>query len=83
MSNINLIVKCDCCGQPGKRRLGCMVPEHWFYIESKIAHSTKQRVHVVYACSEECRDGSWKRGPGPGVVDESGTDRMRDRENRQ
>ncbi len=77
-----VIVKCDGCGQPGKRRLGYMVPEHWFFIESAVAHSTRSRVHIVYACSESCRDTMWKRGPGPDVVDERGTDRMRAKENR-
>jgi hypothetical protein len=77
----DLIVKCDGCGQPGKRRLGYMTPEHWYYIESIVQHSAKKRSHIVYACSDECRDGMWKRGPGPDVVDERGTDRMRAREN--
>lgn len=77
----DIIVRCDGCNQPGKRRLGYMVPERWFFIESKVQHR-KNYVHVVYACSESCRDAMWRTGPGPGVVDERGTDRMREKENR-
>jgi hypothetical protein len=58
-----------------------MVPEHWHYIESKVASSKRGHVHIVYACSEECRDALWMIGPGPECVDEKGTDRMRAKEN--
>jgi hypothetical protein len=57
-----------------------MVPEHWLYIESVVAHSTKRRVHTVFACSENCANQMWKNGPGPNCVDEAGTQRMRDKE---
>lgn len=75
------IVKCDGCNTHGRRRAGYMVPDGWFYIESVVSHSVKRRVHVVYACSESCRDGMWRRGPGPNCVDERGTMRMRAEEN--
>ncbi len=76
----DLIVKCDGCGQPGKRRAGVAVPDHWFFIESIVAHK-KNTCHIVYACSESCRDGLWRQGVGP-RVDETGTDRMRARESK-
>lgn len=81
MARPSNIVKCDGCNAYGRRREGYMVPEHWFYIESVVAHSTRRRVHVVYACSNLCRDSLWKQGPGPKVVDEGGTMRMRAEEN--
>lgn len=76
------IVRCDGnCNSYGRRREGFMVPDGWFYIESKVAHSSKGVVHVVYACSESCRDSMWQRGPGPRCVNERGTMRIRAREN--
>lgn len=75
------VVKCDGCNTYGRRREGYMVPEHWLYIESVVAHSVKRRVHIVYACSTACAVAMWKRGPGPNVVDERGTMRMRANEN--
>lgn len=77
--SLSLIVRCDGCNEPGKRRRGYMVPEHWHYIESKVAHSTRGQVHIVFACSDACRDSLWRRGPGPGDCDERGTERMRKR----
>lgn len=74
-------IQCDGCEQLGRRRIGYVCPDHWFFIESIVQHSVKLRVHVVYACSEKCRDSLWQRGPGPSGVDEAGTQRMRAREN--
>lgn len=84
---VSEIVHCDGCGQPARRRSDCPSPDHWFYLESVDRSSgnpqSKYRVYIVWACSEECRDGIWKKGPGPsagaGSIDEEGTARWRKR----
>lgn len=73
------IVKCDCCGAHGRRAESCAAPDFWFYIESvdRTFHG-KDGIYIVWACSEACRDGMWKRGPGRGSIDDAGTFRRRD-----
>jgi hypothetical protein len=71
------IVKCDGCGEPGRRRAGHPCPDHWFFIESKVAGSKRGVIHIVWACSETCRDKLWQFGPGAQVIDEHGTTSMR------
>lgn len=56
-------VKCDGCGGTGRRRMGKIAPEGWFYIEAKDETNPGQEF-IVYACSTPCRDGLWKLGPG-------------------
>jgi len=79
------IVQCDGCGAYAHRRADRPCPDHWFYLESvdRTPPRSKQRVYIVWACSEACRDALWKRGPGPGVgagsIDESGTAKWRER----
>lgn len=70
------IVQCDGCGTHGKKRIGDAAPDFWFYLESENRtprrDGRKTDVYIVWACSESCRDGLWKRGPGPGpgVIDQ-------------
>lgn len=66
------IVKCEGCGDLGRRRPGHPCPDHWLYLESvdRTPGQKKNIVHIVWACSEECSVGMWKRGPGPNVIDE-------------
>jgi hypothetical protein len=37
-------------------------PEGWFFIETTI--EDENDTLFVYACSEECKAGVWKKGPG-------------------
>lgn len=75
-------IKCDNCRTLGRRRVGFLCPDHWFFIESLVEHSKRGVVHVVYACSAACRDALWQRGPGDAdAVNERGTQRMRARDN--
>lgn len=71
-------VKCDACGALGHRHAGCAAPDFWFYIESTNNTPGKRsgEIYVVYACTEGCRDGIWKR-TGRGEIDEGGSQRMR------
>lgn len=75
------IVKCDHCGSLGKRAEGCAAPDFWFYLESEDRTEGRPRdaIFVVWACSEACRDGLWKRGPGRGVVDDARKFRIREK----
>ena len=73
-------VICDGCGEPGRRPLGHAAPHFWFFIESQ--DQTPGRggsTYIVWACSEECRDKLWQRGPGPSSIDEDSSERMRRR----
>ena len=72
MSDTDSIVKCDGCGAPGRRRLGCVSPDHWFHIESTERKRGRDTgyVYIVWACSVACRDGMWKCGARPGFVEE-------------
>lgn len=81
MSDAPAPVRCDGCDTLGRRPLGHPAPHHWFYLESENrTRGEKPGVfYTVYACSEACRDKLWQRGPGPNVVDETGSERMRDR----
>ena len=71
------IVKCDGCGAHGRRAENAIAPDFWFYIESVDRTFGKDGIYVVWACSEACRDGMWKRGPGRGQIDDAGTFRKR------
>ncbi len=73
------IVKCDGCAALGRRAKDAIAPDFWFYIESEDRTFGKGGVYVVWACSEACRDGLWKRGPGRGQIDDAGTRRARER----
>jgi hypothetical protein len=69
---------------PGRRRAGDVCPDFWFYLKTqdRTFGDGNRRVYVVYACSDKCRSElweQWKRGPGPGVIDESGSQRDRDK----
>jgi hypothetical protein len=68
------IVLCEKCLQPGRRRPGHPCPDHWFYLQSIDRTPGKSKgkttVHIVWVCSEACRDAMWERGPGPNVIDE-------------
>jgi hypothetical protein len=55
-------VKCECCGKSGRRPRMHPAPENWFFIESTI--EDENDTLFVYACSEECKAGVWKKGPG-------------------
>lgn len=76
------IVKCEGCGALGKRRPGHPCPDFWFYLESINRTKSNGRgggsVYVLWACSQPCRDGLWKKGPGPNEIDESASQRDRD-----
>lgn len=78
------IVKCEGCGQLGRRRPGHPCPDFWFYLESIDRTLSKGRgdgnVYIVWACSAKCRDEMWKLGPGPNNIDEAGS--QHDREKR-
>lgn len=71
------IVRCDGCGQHGRRAADAAAPDFWFYLESIDRTFGEDGVYVVWACSEGCRDGLWKRGPGRGQIDDQGTARAR------
>lgn len=72
------IVKCDGCGEPGRRRANHPCPDGWFYIESiDRTFSTKAGIYITWACSAQCRDEMWKCGPGPATIDDAGTMRRR------
>lgn len=75
------IVQCDACRERGRRRAGCACPDFWFFIEStnRTPGVPDGSVYIVYACSEACRDGLWRGGPGPGIIDEDGSMRERAR----
>lgn len=58
-------VKCDGCGVGGRRRMRAVAPAGWFYLEiQEDDEDTEDDAMIAYACSEECRDTMWKRGPG-------------------
>lgn len=71
------IVQCDGCGAHGRRAENAAAPDFWFYVESVDRTFGKGGIYVVWACSESCRDGMWKRGPGRGVVNDVSTMRQR------
>jgi hypothetical protein len=72
------VVKCDGCDARGHRKAGSAAPDFWFYLESTncTPGRSEGEVYIVYACSEECRDGMWKR-TGRNTIDEEGSKRMR------
>lgn len=68
------IVQCDGCKAHGTKRPGDAAPDFWFYMVTENVtprrDGRKTDIYIVWACTEACRDGLWKRGPGPGVIDE-------------
>lgn len=59
-------VRCDGCNKSGRRRRRFLAPKDWLYLEVTIDDEDEPGDSlVVYACSEECATGMWKKGPGP------------------
>lgn len=56
-------VKCDFCGNYGKRRMGTLAPQGWFYLEAQDSDNPSNCL-IMWACSKECADKQWKPGPG-------------------
>lgn len=82
MTDTDDVVRCDGCNALARRRRGYEAPDFWFWLESKVDRPWRKdsrTIHIVYACSEACRDGLWKQGKGPGRIDEEGTARMREK----
>jgi hypothetical protein len=55
------IVKCDGCGQPGRRRKGYPCPDHWFFLESRVAGEVIAGLLVladIYAGSPDVNNGA-------------------------
>lgn len=78
------IVQCDGCGAHARRRANHPCPEHWFYLESTDrTNPDGLKIYIVWACSAACRDALWKSGPGPAVIDDAGTMRLRERARRK
>lgn len=79
---VSEIVQCDGCGELAKRRVNRPCPDRWFFIPSvdRTQPKSSQRIYIVWACSERCRDGLWQKGPGDELIDETGTKDFRERE---
>lgn len=56
-------VRCDGCGGTAWRSLRTPCPPDWFYLVSVDEGSGQD--YYVFACSIACRQGLWKKGPGP------------------
>lgn len=57
------IVHCDVCRKSGWRKLRRAAPAGWYFAESA-DDDDPENVVVIYACSDECKQKFWKRGPG-------------------
>lgn len=55
-------VRCDVCGKRANRRLRRVAPEGWSYGVAKMEEENDDL--IVYACSLQCQQDFWKRGPG-------------------
>lgn len=53
---------CDHCGKTGRRRLGCIAPDDWLFLET--IDETSREVLITYACQPRCALEMWRRGPG-------------------
>lgn len=60
-------VTCEKCGKTGKRRMGYVAPEGWFFgsftFDAEGDHIPGDFL-IVHACSVECRDGLWTQQAG-------------------
>ena len=58
---------CERCGKPGRRSIGRVAPEGWFFgsftLGSDGDHDPGELL-IVHACSAECRDALWTRMDG-------------------
>lgn len=60
-------VTCEHCGRPGRRRLGHVAPEDWYFGMFTLAPDGDHDpgdVLIVLACSEACREGLWTKMAG-------------------
>jgi hypothetical protein len=61
------LATCERCGKPGKRRLGFVAPEGWFFgsftFDGDGDHAPGDFL-IVHACSAECRDALWTQQNG-------------------
>ncbi len=56
-------VHCDRCKAPGRRRMGTLAPDGWFYLEARDNDDAASTI-IVWACSETCAGTLWQPGPG-------------------
>lgn len=57
-------IRCDICRKDGRRRRGRHCPEGWYYAEFLNEDHPESGPVVVVACSDECRERFWVKGPG-------------------
>lgn len=61
------MVTCECCGKPGRRFIGRVAPEGWWFGSFTLApdgdHDPGDTL-IVVACSIECRDSLWTKQDG-------------------
>lgn len=60
-------VTCERCGRPGRRLLGHIAPDGWYFgsftFDSEGDHDPGDLL-IVHACSPECRDALWTKMDG-------------------
>lgn len=54
--------KCEVCEEIGRRRRFTLVPDEWFYAE--VSDTETGAVSVIGVCSEKCKNGFFRKGPG-------------------
>lgn len=58
---------CERCGRPGRRLLGRVAPEGWYFASFTFApdgdHDPGDTL-IAVACSDECRDALWTKQDG-------------------